>query len=70
VALSVAVGFLVLYVLLNVTPLLNGYHDTYAPDIVSLLAYGPAAVAVAVLASLWPGRLPARTPILQALNYE
>ena len=70
VGLSVAVGFLVLYVLLNVTPLLNGYHDTYAPDIVSLLVYGPIAVAVAVLASLWPGRLAARTPILEALKYE
>ncbi len=70
VLLSVAVGFLVLYVLLNVTPLLVGYHDTYAPDIVSLLVYGPIAVAVAVLASLWPGRQASRTPILEALKYE
>ena len=70
VLLSVAVGFLVLYVLLNVTPLLAGYHDTYAPDIVSLFVYGPIAIAVAVLASLWPGRQAARTPILEALKYE
>ena len=70
VVLSVAAGFVVLYVLLNVTPLLAGYHDTYSPDIVSLFVYGPIAVAVAVLASLWPGRQASRTPILEALKYE
>jgi putative ABC transport system permease protein len=68
--LSVAVGFVVLYVLLNVTPLLIGYHNSYAPDILSLFVYGPIAIAVAVLASLWPGRQAARTPILEALKYE
>jgi ABC-type lipoprotein release transport system permease subunit len=66
----VAVGFLVLYVLLNVTPLLVGYHDTYSPDTMSLVVYGPIAVAVAILASLWPGRQASRTPILEALKYE
>jgi putative ABC transport system permease protein len=60
VILSAVFGFLILI----------GYHDTYAPDLVSLLVYGPIAIVVAVLASLWPGRLAARTPILEALTYE
>jgi putative ABC transport system permease protein len=70
VILAGVVGFLLLSVLLNVMPLLIGYHDTYAPDLASLLVYGPVAVAVAILGSLWPGRLAARTPILEALKYE
>lgn len=70
VLLSVAVGLLVLYAMLNVTPLLIGYHDTYSPDFASLFVYGPIAIAVAILASLWPGRQAGRTPILEALKYE
>jgi len=63
-------GLIILASLLDVTPLLAGYHDTYSPDFGSLLIYGPIAVIVAVLAALWPGRQAARTPILQALQYE
>jgi putative ABC transport system permease protein len=63
-------GMLLLFALLNVTPLLVGYHDTFSPDFPSLLVYGPVAIFVAVLASLWPGREAARTPILEALQYE
>jgi putative ABC transport system permease protein len=70
VVLGTVLGLLLLESLLDVTPLLAGYHDTYSPDFASLLVYGPIAVIVAVLASLWPGRQAARTPILQALQYE
>jgi ABC-type antimicrobial peptide transport system permease subunit len=68
--LGAALGFLLLASLLDVTPLLAGYHDTYSPDIASLLVFGPIAVIVAVAAAAWPGRQAARTPILEALKYE
>ena len=68
--LGSAFGFLVLAVMLNVTPLLIGYVDTYSPDLTSLLIYGPVAIVVALAAALWPSRAAARTPILEALNYE
>ena len=70
VVLGTVLGLLLLYSLLNVTPLLAGYHDTFSPDFLSLLVFGPVAVIVAVLASLWPGRQAAHTPILRALRYE
>jgi ABC-type antimicrobial peptide transport system permease subunit len=70
VVLGAAYGFLVLAVMLNVTPLLVGYVDTYSPDLASLVIYGPIAIVVAVAAATWPGRAAARTPILEALNYE
>jgi putative ABC transport system permease protein len=63
-------GFLLLDTLLDVTPLVIGYHDTYSPDVISLAVYAPIAVIVAVIASLWPGWQAARTPILEALKYE
>jgi putative ABC transport system permease protein len=68
--MGTVLGLLLLSALLDVTPLLAGYHDTYAPDFASLLTYGPIAIVVAVLAALWPGRQAARTPILEALKYE
>jgi putative ABC transport system permease protein len=67
---GVPLGLLMLYSMLNVTPLLAGYHDTYSPDFLSLAFYIPLAVVVSVLAALWPGREAARTPILEALKYE
>jgi putative ABC transport system permease protein len=70
VFLGAGLGFLLLAALLNVTPLLAGYHDSYSPDLVSLLVYGPIAVVVALLAALWPGRQAARTPIFESLTYE
>jgi putative ABC transport system permease protein len=70
VCIGAAFGFAMLAVMLNVTPLLVGYHDTYSPDLASLLLYGPIVVAVAVAAAVWPGRQAARTPILEALTYE
>jgi putative ABC transport system permease protein len=63
-------GFGMLAVMLDVTPLFVGYHDTYAPDLISLVVYGAVAIVIAVAASLWPGRQAARTPILDALTYE
>jgi len=53
-----------------VTPLFVGYHDTFSPDLASLVLYGAVAIVVALAASLWPGRQAARTPILEALTYE
>jgi putative ABC transport system permease protein len=70
VVLGAVFGFGMLDAMLNVTPLLVGYHDTYSPDLMSLAVYGPIAIVVAVGASLWPGRHAARTPILEALTYE
>lgn len=69
-ALGSVVGFLSLATLLDVTPLVAGYHDTYAPDLLSLAVYAPIAVVVAVAAALWPGWRASRTPILEALTYE
>jgi putative ABC transport system permease protein len=70
VAMGAIFGFGMLDAMLNVTPLLVGYHDTYSPDLMSLVIYGPIAIIVAIAASLWPGRQAARTPILEALTYE
>jgi putative ABC transport system permease protein len=70
VVLGAVFGFVVLAVMLNVTPLLVGYVDTYSPDLTSLFIYGPIAIVVAVAAAIWPGRVASRTPILEALNYE
>jgi putative ABC transport system permease protein len=70
VLLGAAFGFGVLAVMLNVTPLLVGYVDTYSPDLTSLFIYGPVAILIALAATFWPGRQASRTPILEALNYE
>lgn len=70
VVLGSALSFLALTSLLDVTPLLVGYHDSFAPDLIALFVYGPIAVVVAVVASLWPGWHASQTPILEALAYE
>jgi putative ABC transport system permease protein len=67
--LGIIVGFVLLEALLNATPLLVGFHDTYIPDFGSLL-YAPVAVGVAVAAALWPGWRASRLPILEALQFE
>ncbi len=70
VVLGAAFGFGVLDIMLNVTPLLVGYVDTYSPDLGSLIIYGPVAIVIALAGAFWPGRQASRTPILEALNYE
>jgi putative ABC transport system permease protein len=70
VVLGPVFGILMLESLLSVTPIVVGFHDTFNPDFFSLLVYGPIAIVVAVGASLWPGWLASRTPILEALTYE
>ncbi|HWE70188.1 MAG TPA: FtsX-like permease family protein [Acidimicrobiales bacterium] len=67
--IGILVGLLLLDALLNATPLFVGFHDTYIPDVGSFL-YAPVAVAVAVLAALWPGWRASRLPILEALQFE
>lgn len=68
--LGVVVGVVDLGSLVHVTPLLVGYRDAYVIDGMSVVLYVPLAVAVTVLASLWPGWRVARLPVVEALQYE
>jgi putative ABC transport system permease protein len=68
--LGAVLGFVLLASLLDISPLLAGYHDAYSPDSASLLAYASLALTVAVAASIWPAWRSSRTPIVEALSYE
>ena len=68
--LGVAIGVIDLGSLVQVTPLLVGYHDPFVVDASSVAVYVPLTVAVAALASLWPGWRVARQPVVEALQYE
>ncbi len=67
-ALGVAVGAGVLAVMLQVAPLLIGYHDPYRFDAGALAVTVPVAVVVAVAAALLPAWRAARMPVVRALS--
>lgn len=69
-ALGVLMGVVDMGSLLPVTPLLVGFHDPYRLDLGSLVVYVPLAVAVAVMASLWPAWRAGRVTPVDALRYE
>jgi putative ABC transport system permease protein len=75
----VAVGACVVGVLASVvqftglhliTPVMIGYKDPYRLAPLSFVAYSLIAVAVAVLAALYPARRAAKVEVLEALRYE
>jgi len=63
-------SFGMLAVMLDVFPLLDGYHDTYAPDVASQFIFGVVSIIITLAAAYWPGRTASRTPVLEALTYE
>ncbi|HEY3140820.1 MAG TPA: FtsX-like permease family protein [Acidimicrobiales bacterium] len=70
VLFSVAGGLIMLWALLDVSPLLIGFVTPYRPDWMAVPVWGGVAVAVAVVAALWPARRAARTDVVVALQYE
>lgn len=67
---GVAMGALDMGSLVQVIPLLVGYHDPYRFDAATLVVYVPLAIAVAAVAALWPGWRTSRIPVVEALQYE
>ena len=68
--LGAVLGVIDMASLLQVTPLLAGFHDPFRLDGAALVLYAPLAVAVAVVASLWPGWRALRLRVTEALQYE
>ncbi|HUC36319.1 MAG TPA: ABC transporter permease [Acidimicrobiales bacterium] len=67
---GMAMGAFDMASLIQVVPLLVGYHDPYEFDAASLIVYVPLAIAVALVASLWPGWRTSRLRVVEALQYE
>ena len=70
VGLTATGGFVMLWALNRVAPLLIGYVNPLAPDWWSLVVWGGVSTLVAVLAAVWPARRAARTEIVPALQYD
>lgn len=70
VVLGTLMGAVDMGSLVQVTPLLVGYHDPYRLDLAALAVYVPLAIAVAVVASLWPAWRASRLAVVRALQYE
>lgn len=70
VGLSASGGFVMLWALNRVAPLLIGYVNPLAPDWAALAVWGTASSVVALLAALWPARRAARTEVVTALDTE
>lgn len=68
--LAATTGPIVLWSLLQVLPLVIGFRDPFRPEWVSLASAGAIAVAVALVASLWPAWRAGRVDVLDALRYE
>lgn len=69
-ALGIVMGVADMGALVQVTPLLVGYHDPYRLDLGSLALYVPLALVVAACASSWPAWRVARMQVVEALQYE
>jgi putative ABC transport system permease protein len=70
IGLTATGGFLMLWALNRVAPLLIGFTNPLAPDWWSLVVWGGVSLAVTLLAALWPARRASRTKIVAALQYE
>lgn len=70
VGLSGTAGLVMLWALHRVTPLLVGFDNPLAPDWWAFATWGAVALAVALVAALWPARRAARTEVVQALQAE
>ena len=70
VALGAVGGLVMLWALVQVAPLLIGYSTPYAPAWSALVRTGAVAVVVTLVASLWPARRAARTPVVAVLRDE
>ncbi|HEX5945536.1 MAG TPA: FtsX-like permease family protein, partial [Acidimicrobiales bacterium] len=70
VALTATGGFVMLWALNRVAPLLIGWANPLAPDWWSLLVWGVVSTLVAVVAAAWPARRAAHTEIVPALQHE
>lgn len=70
IALTGTAGFVMLWALNRVAPLLIGWTNPLAPDWWSLAVWGTVSLVVALLAALWPARRAARTEVVAALQAE
>lgn len=68
--LGIVMGVVDMDALVQVTPLLVGFHDPYRLDVASLALYVPLAVVVAAAASSWPAWQVSRLRVVEALQYE
>lgn len=59
-----------LWAMLQVVPLLNGFHNPFAPDWASFVANGVVTVVVVLVAAAWPAWRAGRTEVLESLRYE
>ena len=70
IALTATGGFVMLWALNRVAPLLIGWANPLAPDWWSLVVWGGVSLLIAVVAAAWPARRAARTEIVPALQHE
>ena len=68
--LGIVMGAVDMGALVQVTPLLVGFHDPYRLDLASLALYVPLALVVAAAASSWPAWQVSRLRAVEALQYE
>jgi putative ABC transport system permease protein len=70
IALTATAGFVMLWALNRVAPLLIGYTTPLAPDWWALVVWGAVSLVVALLAALWPARRAARIDVVTNLQFE
>jgi putative ABC transport system permease protein len=70
IGLTATAGFVMLWALNRVAPLLIGYTNPLAPDWWALVVWGGVSLAVALLAALWPARRAARIDVVANLQFE
>jgi putative ABC transport system permease protein len=70
VALSVLGGMVMLWALVEVSPLVVGFSTPFSPDWASVPTSGGLSLVVALVAACWPARRAARTDVAVSLRYE
>jgi putative ABC transport system permease protein len=70
IGLTATGGFVMLWALNRVAPLLIGFTNPLAPDWPALAVWGTVSIVVALLAALWPARRAARTEVAAALTAD
>ncbi len=70
VALSVLGGMVMLWALVEVSPLVVGFSTPFEPDWASIPTSGGLSLVVALVAACWPARRAARTDVAVSLRYE
>jgi putative ABC transport system permease protein len=69
-AFTAPAGFVLLWALNRMAPLIVGWSNPLRPDWSALVIWGTVSLVVAVAASLWPARRAARTNVIEALQVD